>query len=127
MLTAVRNAFRIHDLRNKILFTLFIFAIYRLGAQIPVPGVDLDAIRTFADQAEDSGFIGLLNCKNTDYAAFFGGNSTQRPKKYDTKEATANADLSSKIPYLMATCDRVRSLSRERARTRSQVDRITLR
>ena len=70
MLTAVRNAFRIHDLRNKILFTLFIFAIYRLGAQIPVPGVDLDAIRTFADQAEDSGFIGLLNL-------FSGGALTQ--------------------------------------------------
>jgi type VI secretion system protein ImpC len=54
-------------------------------------------------ELSDLGFIGLLNCKNTDYAAFFGGNSTQRPKKYDTKEATANAKLSSQIPYLMAT------------------------
>ena len=70
MLTAVRNAFRIHDLRNKILFTLFIFAVYRLGATIPVPGVDLDAVRTFADQAEQSGFIGLLNL-------FSGGALTQ--------------------------------------------------
>lgn len=70
MLTAFRNAFRIHDLRNKILFTLFIFAIYRLGATIPVPGVDLDAVRSFADQAEQSGFIGLLNL-------FSGGALTQ--------------------------------------------------
>jgi type VI secretion system protein ImpC len=54
-------------------------------------------------ELSDLGFIGLLNCKNTDYAAFFGGNSAQRPKKYDTKEATANAKLSSQIPYLMAT------------------------
>jgi type VI secretion system protein ImpC len=54
-------------------------------------------------ELSDLGFIGLLNCKNTDYAAFFGGNSTQRPKKYDTPEATANAKLSSQIPYLMAT------------------------
>jgi type VI secretion system protein ImpC len=54
-------------------------------------------------ELSDLGFIGLLNCKNTDYAAFFGGNTTQRPKKYDTKEATANAKLSSQIPYLMAT------------------------
>jgi preprotein translocase subunit SecY len=61
MLTATRNAFRIRDLRNKILFTLFIFALYRLGSVIPVPGVDLDAIKEFADQAEQSGFIGLLN------------------------------------------------------------------
>ncbi len=70
MLTAFRNAFRIHDLRNKILFTLFIFAIYRLGATIPVPGVDLDAVRSFAEQAEQSGFIGLLNL-------FSGGALTQ--------------------------------------------------
>lgn len=70
MLTAFRNAFRIHDLRNKILFTLFIFAIYRLGATIPVPGVDLDAVRSFADQAEQSGFVGLLNL-------FSGGALTQ--------------------------------------------------
>lgn len=54
-------------------------------------------------ELSDLGFIGLLNCKNTDYAAFFGGNSVQKPKKYDTKEATANADLSSKLPYIMAT------------------------
>jgi type VI secretion system protein ImpC len=54
-------------------------------------------------ELSDLGFIGLLNCKNTDYAAFFGGNSAQRAKKYDTAEATANAKLSSQIPYLMAT------------------------
>ena len=70
MLTAFRNAFRIHDLRNKILFTLFIFALYRLGAQIPGPGVDLQAVRDFANQAEQSGFVGLLNL-------FSGGALTQ--------------------------------------------------
>ncbi|MCB1247265.1 MAG: preprotein translocase subunit SecY [Acidimicrobiia bacterium] len=70
MLTAFRNAFRIRDLRNKILFTLFIFGLYRLGATIPVPGVDLDAVRNFAEQAEQSGFVGLLNL-------FSGGALTQ--------------------------------------------------
>ncbi len=70
MLTAFRNAFRIRDLRNKILFTLFIFAIYRLGAQIPVPGVDLQAVQDFANEAEQSGFVGLLNL-------FSGGALTQ--------------------------------------------------
>ena len=70
MLTAFRNAFRIHDLRNKILFTLFIFAIYRLGAQIPVPGIDLQAVRDFSQQAEQSGFVSLLNL-------FSGGALTQ--------------------------------------------------
>ncbi len=61
MLTAFRNAFRIHDLRNKILFTLAIFVLYRLGTTIPVPGVDLDAIKEFTDAATTSGFVGLLN------------------------------------------------------------------
>jgi preprotein translocase subunit SecY len=70
MLTAFRNAFRITDLRNKILFTLFIFALYRLGATIPVPGVDLDAIVEFGEQAEQSGFVGLLDL-------FSGGALTQ--------------------------------------------------
>jgi type VI secretion system protein ImpC len=54
-------------------------------------------------ELSDLGFIGLLNCKNTDYAAFFGAQSTQRAKKYDKKEATANAKLSSQIPYLMCS------------------------
>ena len=49
------------------------------------------------------GFIPLLNAKNTDYAVFIGGNSVQKPQKYSTAEATANADLSTKLPYLMAT------------------------
>jgi preprotein translocase subunit SecY len=61
MLTAFRNAFRIHDLRNKILFTLFIFVLYRFGTTVPVPGVDLEAIKEFTDAATTSGFVGLLN------------------------------------------------------------------
>jgi len=54
-------------------------------------------------ELSDLGFIPLIHCKNTDYAAFFGANSVQRPKKYDEPAATANAKLSSQIQYLMAT------------------------
>ncbi len=61
MLSVFRNMFRIADLRNKILFTLFIFAIYRLGAAVPVPGVDLDRVQAFAQQQEQAGFVGILN------------------------------------------------------------------
>jgi preprotein translocase subunit SecY len=61
MLSVYRNMFRIRDLRNKILFTLAIFAVYRLGASVPVPGVDLDAVKDFADQASSAGIVGLLN------------------------------------------------------------------
>src|SRR5262245_17360932 len=71
-----------------------------IGAKCPTEVLIPD---TREKELSDLGFIGLLHCQNTDYAAFFGGNSVQRPKKYDTKEATANAKLSSQTPYLMAT------------------------
>jgi preprotein translocase subunit SecY len=61
MLSVFRNMFRIPDLRNKILFTLFIFALYRLGAAIPSPGVDLERVQAFAEQSEQAGFVGVLN------------------------------------------------------------------
>ncbi len=61
MLSVFRNMFRIRDLRNKIFFTLFIFLLYRLGAAVPVPGVDIDAVQRFAESAADSGFLGIIN------------------------------------------------------------------
>jgi preprotein translocase subunit SecY len=53
--------FKIPDLRGKILFTLAMFAVYRLGATIPVPGIDLDAVRLFQSQAQAGGIYGLIN------------------------------------------------------------------
>jgi type VI secretion system protein ImpC len=50
----------------------------------------------------DLGFIPLVHCKGTDYAAFFSGQSVNKPKLYNKEEATANAKLSARIPYLMA-------------------------
>lgn len=44
----------------------------------------------------------MVHCKNTDYAAFFGAQSTQKPKKYDSDTANANSALSSQIQYIMA-------------------------
>ena len=54
-------------------------------------------------ELSDLGFIGLLHSKNSDYAAFFGAQSANKPKKYDKDDATANALLSSQIPYLLAS------------------------
>ncbi len=50
----------------------------------------------------DLGFISLVHCKNTDYAAFFSGQSAQRPRLYNTDAANANARLSSQLPYIFA-------------------------
>lgn len=49
------------------------------------------------------GFLPLCHYKNTDYAVFFGSQTTQKPKKYDRPEATANAAISARLPYMMAT------------------------
>lgn len=49
------------------------------------------------------GFLPLSHYKNTDYAVFFGAQSVQKPKKYDRPEATANASISARMPYVMAT------------------------
>lgn len=53
-------------------------------------------------ELSDLGFIPLVHCKNTDYAAFFGAQSAQKPKKYDNDTANANSALSSQIQYIMA-------------------------
>jgi type VI secretion system protein ImpC len=50
----------------------------------------------------DLGFIPLVHCKNTDYAAFFGAQSCQKAKKYDLDAANANARLSTQLQYILA-------------------------
>ena len=52
----------------------------------------------------DNGFIPLVHCKGTDYAAFFGMQSANKAKKYDTDAANANARLSTQLQYMFATC-----------------------
>src|SRR6202166_3882845 len=49
------------------------------------------------------GFLPVCHYKNTDYAVFFGSQTVQKPKKYDRPEATANAAISARLPYIMAT------------------------
>ena len=53
----------------------------------------------------DQGFVPLVHCKGTDYAAFFSVQSCQKPKLYDKEAANANARLSAQLPYILA-CSR---------------------
>src|ERR1700688_3534096 len=53
----------------------------------------------------DQGFVPLVHCKGTDYAAFFSVQSAQKPKVYDKEAANANARLSTQLPYILA-CSR---------------------
>jgi type VI secretion system protein ImpC len=51
-----------------------------------------------------AGFMPLVHKKNSDFAAFIGAQSLQRPPVYDDPDATANAALAARLPYLFATC-----------------------
>ncbi|MDR1597656.1 MAG: type VI secretion system contractile sheath large subunit [Holosporales bacterium] len=53
-------------------------------------------------ELSDLGFIALCHCKGTDYAAFFGGQTAQKPKTYNLDDANANASLSARLPYMLA-------------------------
>ena len=52
-------------------------------------------------ELDSLGFVALCHCKGTDYAAFFGGQTTQKPKMYDTNAANANARISARLPYIL--------------------------
>jgi preprotein translocase subunit SecY len=70
VLSSLRNMFKVPDLRNKILFTLLILAIYRFGSHIPTPGVDFQAVQDLEKQARAGGVLGFLS--------FFSGGALTR-------------------------------------------------
>jgi len=51
-----------------------------------------------------NGFMPLIHRKNSDFAAFIGAQSLQKPQEYEDDDATANANLAARLPYLFATC-----------------------
>ena len=61
MLSNVKNMFKVEDLRNKILFTLCMVAVYRFGSSIRVPGVDGQAIKQLREASNSQGALGFLN------------------------------------------------------------------
>ncbi|MGH8824658.1 MAG: preprotein translocase subunit SecY [Jiangellaceae bacterium] len=61
MLTAFARAFRTPDLRRKMLFTLGIIMLFRLGSVVPTPGIDVQAVNTCVEQVGTTGVYGMLN------------------------------------------------------------------
>jgi preprotein translocase subunit SecY len=61
VLSRLRNMFRVADLRNKILFTLLVIGIYRLGSHLPLPYVDFSAIQNLKDRAAEGGALEFLD------------------------------------------------------------------
>jgi preprotein translocase subunit SecY len=70
VLSSFRNMFKVPDLRNKILFTLVVLALYRFGSHIPTPGVDFQAVEALEKQARAGGVLGFLS--------FFSGGALTR-------------------------------------------------
>lgn len=61
MIESIRNAFRLPDLRRRILYTLGILAIYRLAAHVPVPGVDQAALSNMMNTTTTGNVLGFIN------------------------------------------------------------------
>jgi preprotein translocase subunit SecY len=70
MLRTFLNAFRVPEIRKKLAFTAAMLALYRVGAYIPAPGINVDAVKDIADNFTGSSVLGLLNV--------FSGGSLQR-------------------------------------------------
>jgi preprotein translocase subunit SecY len=64
------NAFRVADIRKKLAFTAAMLALYRIGAYIPAPGINIDAVEQISDNFTGSNVLGFLN--------LFSGGSLQR-------------------------------------------------
>jgi preprotein translocase subunit SecY len=61
MFSRIKSLFTVADLRNKVLFTLFIFAIYRIGVSLRAPGVDAQAVSQLREASRSQGALGFLN------------------------------------------------------------------
>ncbi|MBN1528396.1 MAG: preprotein translocase subunit SecY [Thermoleophilaceae bacterium] len=70
MLRTFLNAFRVADIRKKLAFTAGILALYRIGAYIPAPGINVDAVESISENFGGSNVLGFLN--------LFSGGSLQR-------------------------------------------------
>ena len=73
------------------------------GVDMKCPTEIAITMRREAELAKN-GFMPLTHYKNTDYAAFIGAQSLQKPAVYEDDDATANANLAARLPYLFATC-----------------------
>jgi len=70
MSNVIGNIFRIPELRSKVIFTLLILVVYRIGAHIPIPGIDVVALKAYFADAQKSGIL--------DFFDLFAGGALKR-------------------------------------------------
>ena len=61
MLSTILSAFTVAEIRKKLAFTAFVLALYRFGAHLPVPGVNVEAVKAIQDSFSSDGILNLLN------------------------------------------------------------------
>ena len=75
MLETLRNAWKVKDIRNKILFTILIIIIFRIGSIIPVPYIDVEALKSAAQDTESTNqffsYLSILTGGGLEYGAIF--------------------------------------------------------
>ncbi len=59
-MSRIGNIFKVEDLRNKVLFTVFMLVVYRFGCFLPVPGIDQNAVSSISEQAREGGVLAFL-------------------------------------------------------------------
>src|SRR3954471_17778457 len=77
MFKTLINIFRVPELRNKVLFTLFMLVIYRIGYHVPLPGVDQASFSALAKQQQESGDSSAAGRLASYVSLFSGGNLSQ--------------------------------------------------
>ena len=88
MLQTFRNAWRIEDLRKKILFTLFMVLLYRLGSAVLVPYVNTTLLKQYFDSQLQSSILGLYKI----------GNETTQPDNPQTRGKIAQIGYLLQVP-----------------------------
>jgi preprotein translocase subunit SecY len=61
VLSTILSAFTVKDIRKKLAFTAFVLALYRFGAHLPVPGINVEAVKAIQDSFKGSGILNFLN------------------------------------------------------------------
>ena len=117
MLEVLRNAWKVTDLRKKILFTLFIIIIYRIGGAIPVPFLDQAALASwFQDTSTTGNFFNYLNILS-------GGNFSKATLLALSISPYINAQII--IQLLTYAIPPLERLSKEGEEGRKKINRIT--
>lgn len=119
MWNALKNAFKIPELRSRIIFTFLMLAIFRLGIYIPIPGINLHEWSRFFEGATRGAAGGLFTLFNA-----FAGGAVRRMSIF-TMSVTPYINASIILQLLMAVMPSLKELAREGEQGRQKIEKYT--